>query len=236
MSKKKRTPPPKKSNNTIIYAGLAVVVIAVLAFIVVNHPAPEPAAGKLPTAGKFIKLNVPSTYEPGKVQIVEYMKFGCSHCYALSQKMPDFKKKYGDNLTIIYKPMLWRSVTSDASSEKSIEAYILANRSGKGEEMKDAIFKAVFVDNDLNVLSSESELSAIAKNIGLGEDFAAALARGDARNEAQDNINQAENYGVSYTPTLIINGNLKIDPSMVNQDNKLMDENLDTVISSLLAR
>ncbi|VVB90354.1 Thioredoxin [uncultured archaeon] len=234
MSKKKRVPPPKKSNNTLIYAGLAVVVIAVLAFILLNNTTPEPK-GKLPTAGKFIKLNTPSTYEPGKVKIVEYMKFGCSHCYALSQKMPDFKNKYGDRLEVTYKPMLWRSIPADLPTRISIEAYILANRSGKGEEMKDAIFKAVFVDNNLNALSSESVLSAIAKKIGLGDDFAAALERGDAKNEAEDNINQAENYGVSYTPTLIINGNLKIDPSMVNQDNNLMDQNLDTVISSLLS-
>lgn len=229
---KKRAPPEKKSNNTLIYAVLAVLVIAVVAIFFLNNPTPE-TPEKLPTAGKFVKLNKLGTYEPGKVKIVEFMKFGCVHCYALNQKMPEFKKKYGDRLEVIIKPMLWRSVPGDRESIKSIEAYILANRSGKGDEMKDALFKAVFVDK--KDLTSEIVLSDIAESVGLNEDFAAALKRGDAKDEAEENINQAESFEVVYTPTLIINGNLKIDPSMTEEDANLMNENLDKVISSLLS-
>jgi hypothetical protein len=47
-------------------------------------------------------------------------------------------------------------------------------------------------------------------------DFAAALKRGDAKDEAEANINLAESFEVGFTPTLIINGNLKIDPSLTN--------------------
>ncbi len=234
MSKKKRTPTPsKKSNNTLIYAGLAILIIAALGFIILNNNTTPETPGKVPTEGKFIKLNKPGTYEPGKVKIVEFMKFDCGHCYSLNQYMPELKKKYGDKLEVIYKPMLWRSVPQDLASKKSIEAYILANRTGKGEEMKDALFKALWVDK--KDITSEIVLSDIAKSVGLSEDFAAALKRGDAKDEAEANINLAESFEVGFTPTLIINGNLKIDPSLTNEDNKLMNENLDKIIRSLLS-
>ncbi len=232
MSKKKRaSETPKKSNSTLIYAGVAIIVIAALAFYFLNNTAPE-TPGKLPAEGKFIKLNKPSTYEPGKVKIVEFMKFGCGHCYALNQYMPELKKKYGDKLEVIYKPMLWRSVPADAGSKKSIEAYILAERMGKGEEMKDALFKAMIVDK--MDLSSQFVLIDIAKSVGLGDDFATALEKGDANNEAEANINLAESFEVVFTPTLIIDGNLKIDPTLTNEDKNLMNNNLDRVIKSLL--
>ena len=234
MAKKKRVPtPPKKSNKTLIYAGLAILVIAVLGFIILNNNTTPETPGKVPTEGKFIKLNKPGTYEPGKVKIVEFMKFGCGHCNVLNQYMPELKKKYGDKLEVVYKPMLWRSLPQDLASKKSIEAYILANRSGKGEEMKDALFKAIWVDK--KDITSEIVLSDIAISVGLSEDFTAALKRGDAKDEAEANINLAESFEVGFTPTLIINGNLKVDPSLTNEDSKLMNENLDKVIDSLLS-
>lgn len=230
MTKKKRPPPPKKSNLTLVYVGLALLVIALVYFF---STTPEKPQEKLPTAGKYVKLNKPSTYEPGKVEIIEFLKFNCGHCYTLNQQMPALKKKYGDNLSITYKPMLWRTVPQDQAFRKSIEAYILAERMGKGEEMKDALFKAMFVDK--KDLSSEIILGDIAKSAGLGDDFSAALKRGDARDEAEANIRLAESFQVDETPTIIVNGNLKITPAMTNEDMGAMAGNIDAVVASLLS-
>ncbi len=234
MAKKKRVQPEKKPNRTLIYAGLAVLLlIAVLAIYFHNAPAQQGSPGKLPTAGKFAELNRPSTYEPGKVNMTEFMKFNCGHCYALSLQIPALKQKYGDKLEITYIPMLWRSVPQEAGFEKSIEAYILAQKMGKGEEMKDALFKAEFVDK--KDLTSVAVLGDIGKSVGLGDDFVKALNNGDAKNEAEANINLAESFQVDETPTIIINGNLKVNPSMTNEDMDAMAKNLDTIINSLLS-
>ncbi|MDO9097206.1 MAG: DsbA family protein [Candidatus Methanoperedens sp.] len=231
MAKKKHIPPPKKTNPTLIYAGLALLVIAALV-IYSSSPATETPQEKLPAAGKYVKLNKPSTYEPGKVKITEFLKFNCGHCFSLNPQLPALKKKYGDNLSITYKPMLWRSVPQDQGFRKSIEAYILAERMGKGEEMKDALFKALFVDK--KDLSSELVLGDIAKSAGLGEDFSAALKRGDAKDEAEANIRLAESFQVDETPTIIINGNLKVTPAMANEDMAAMAGNIDAIVASLL--
>ncbi|MCZ7357143.1 MAG: DsbA family protein [Candidatus Methanoperedens sp.] len=230
MAKKKRKPePPKKSNLTFIYAGIAVLIIAVLAIYLSAAPGNP---GKLPAEGKFIKLDKPSTYEPGKVKITEFLKFNCGHCYALNQQLPDIKQKYGDKLEITYKPMLWRSVPGDVPFRKSIEAYILAERMGKGEEMKNALFNAEFVEK--KDITSEIVLGDIGTSVGLGNDFIAALNRGDAKDEADADIALAESFQVDETPTVIINGNLKVNPSVTNEDMTAMTQNLITVIGSLL--
>ncbi len=232
MAKKKRKPPEKKPSLTLVYVGLAMLVIAALV-VYFSSTAPEKPEEKLPAAGKYVKLNKPSTYEPGKVKITEFLKFNCGHCYSLNPQLPALKKKYGDNLSIAYKPMLWRSMPQDQAFRKSIEAYILAERMGKGEEMKDALFKAMFVDK--KDLSSEIVLGDIAKSAGLGEDFSAALKKGDAKDEAEANIRLAESFQVDETPTIIINGNLKVTPAMTNEDMTAMAGNIDAIVASLLS-
>ena len=230
MAKKKRAPPEKKrSNLTLVFIVLALILIAAAAIL---FSTPEETQDKLPASGKFAKLNRPGTYEPGKVKITEFLKFNCGHCYTLNQQMPALKQKYGDRLEVTYKPMLWRAVPQDQTFRKSIEAYILAERMGKGEEMKDALFRAVFVDK--KDLTSEVVLGDIAASVGLGADFITALKNGDAKDEAEANIRLAESYQVDETPTVIINGNLKVTPDMTNGDTAKMTDNLDTIISSLL--
>ncbi len=233
MAKKKRVQPVKKSNRTLIYAGLAVLIIVALGAYFFTSSAQDKPQEKLPASGKFAQLNKPSTYEPGKVKITEFMKFNCGHCYQLNPQMQSLKQKYGDRVEITYKPMLWRTVPQDSGFRKSIEAYILAQRMGKGEEMKDALFAAVFVDK--KDMTNTAVLADIGRNVGLGDDFVKALNNGDAKDEAEANINLAESFQVDETPTIIINGNLKVNPSMTNEDMDAMVKNLDTIISSLLS-
>ena len=240
MAKKKQKIPEKKASMTWIYVGLAVLVIAALAVYTYSGSTSNDTnsssgnlKGKVPTAGMFWTMNKPSTYEPGKVKLTEFLKFNCPHCNLFNPQLPALKKKYGDRLEITYKPMLWRSVKGDLAFEKSIEAYILADRMGKGEEMKDALFKALFVEN--RDITSEIQLEDIGKSVGLGDEFVTALKNGDAKDEADANINLAESFQVDETPTVIINGNLKVTPSLTNEDMAQMANNLDTIINSLLS-
>jgi len=240
MAKKKQKIPEKKASITWVYVGLAVLVIAGLAVYVYsgsnsdNNTSPgNNLKEKVPTAGKFGTMKNPSTYEPGKVKITEFLKFNCPHCNLFNQQMPALKKKYGDRLEITYKPMLWKSVKGDLVFKKSIEAYILAERMGKGEEMKDALFKAMFIEN--RDLTSELQLGDIGKSVGLGDEFITALKNGDAKDEADADIKLAESFQVDETPTIIINGNFKVTPSMTNEDTTQMVNNLDTIINSLLS-
>lgn len=235
MAKKKRQKVSgKKPSTNLIYAVLALIVIAAIIFTLSsgNNESLEQDE-HVPADGIFVKLNKPGTYEPGKVKITEFLKFNCSHCNAINQLMPALEKKYGDKVEITYIPMIWR-VPADIPFKKSIEAYILAEERGKGGEMKEALFKAVFIEG--KDISSLIVLEETGRSVGLGDDFVTALKNGDAIDRAEANINLAERYQVSYSPTFIINGNLMVDfsPGMGISNADQMITNLDTIINSLL--
>ena len=184
------------------------------------------------TVAIFKQLNKPSVYKPGKVKIIEFFRFDCGHCYSLNQEMPNLKKKYGDKIEITYIPMLWRTISTDDAFMKSIEAYIIANDMGKGDEMKDALFKAVFIDD--KDISNLFILEDIGRDVGLNSDFIVALKNGDVRNRATANIRLAEDFQIDETPTIIVNGNLKITQSMTGETISQMVKNIDVVIGSFL--
>lgn len=216
MAKKKQKIPEKKSGLKTIYIILALIIISGLAIYLFNSG--EKSSEKGP-AGNYTKLNNPSTYEIGKVKIMEFMKFDCIHCYNLHTNMPQLLKKYGDKLEIKYIPIIF-----SGQSTKSLEAYIIAEQMGKGEEMRDALFKAKF-EQGMDVMESTIVLETIAAKIGLGSDFNQKLESGALKNAASENLKLMRDYNVDGTPTVIINGNLMVVPSITN---------LDTVIGSIL--
>lgn len=235
MAKKKRRPKPpeKKSNSKLIFAALAVIALVVVVLYVSSSPEEEGPRFEGKVEGNYLKLNKPETYEPGKVKITEFLKFNCGHCYSLHQQLPELKEKYGEQIEITYVPMLWRTVPADQGYRKSIEAYILAEEMEKGEEMSDALFNAQFVEG--KDLTSMIVLEEAGRSVGLGDDFVKALENGDAGKRADENIALAEKFEVGFTPTIIVNGNLKFDSSPrwgMNADQ--MVTNLDTMINSLL--
>ena len=207
MSKKKRTPPPKKSSRTIIYAGIALlVIIAAVAYSSLNRPTEylkdaysfeNSAPGQNTSAYSSLDVN-PS--EPGKVRIVEFMKFDCSHCYDLHKEMPGTLTKYGDKVEIIYVP-----ISFQGQSIKSIEAYLIAKEMGKGKEMRDALFKAKF-ESGRDVMGSMLVLKDVAASVGLGTDFNSKLENGYAEKAALKNNIYAGMYVSKGTPTVLING------------------------------
>ena len=215
MAKKKQKLPEKKSGIQTIHIILALLVISALAIYFLNSgESPE----KLP-AGDYSKLSKPADIAPGKVKIMEFMKFDCSHCYDLHKDMPQLLKKYGDKVEIKYIPIIFPK-----QSTKSIEAYVIAEQMGKGEEMRDALFKAKF-EQGIDVMESNIALETVAASIGLGAEFNQKFESGEAKNAANENLNLMKDYNIDGTPTVIINGNLMVVPTVTN---------LDTVIGSLL--
>ncbi|KAB2946624.1 MAG: periplasmic protein disulfide isomerase I [Candidatus Methanoperedens nitroreducens] len=217
MAKKKQKIPEKKSGIQTIHIILALLVISALAIYFLNSG--EKSTEKLP-AGDYSKLSKPADITPSKVKIMEFMKFDCSHCYDLHKEMPQLLKKYGDKVEIKY-----ISIVFPKQSTKSIEAYTIAEQMGKGEEMRDALFKAKF-EQGMEVMESNIALETVAASIGLGTEFNQKLESGAAKNAANENLNLMKEYNVEGTPTVIVNGNLMVVPTVTN---------LDTVIGSLLS-
>lgn len=165
-----------------------------------------------------------NTHEPGKVQMIEFFDFYCPHCYQLSKLLPLIENKYQDKLQITYIGYPLRP-----TSIPPIEAYIIAEKMGKGEEMKTAIFKAQWEEG--KNIGDKNVLTKLAVSVGIDENtFREALKQG-AKQQINKNIQLGNRYALRMTPTIIIDGNLKVEPTQGIQH---MADNLDTIINSIL--
>src|SRR5659263_402828 len=179
MAKKKQRLPEKKSGLKTIHIILALLVISALAIYFLNSGGKGPE--NLPD-DNYKKLN--TTIETGKVKIIEFLNFGCSHCNDLRKNMPQLRQKYGAKVEITYIPINFVSLKQ---STKSVEAYIIAEQMGKGDEMLDALFDAKF-DKGMDILESTIAIETVAASIGLGSDFNQKLLISAYRNAMEDKI------------------------------------------------
>ncbi len=163
-----------------------------------------------------------------KVVIAEFLSFYCGNCYRFNEYKHRLEQKYGDRLRFRYIPIVWGE-----QSIKTVEAYILAERQGKGDEFADALFRAKFEEG--RNISDVAVIIQVGEQVGLGEEWRQGLIAGEAAADARENLNLAAKWRVEETPTLIVNGRIVVSPHPTGDDVDKMAQNLDRIIQSLLS-
>lgn len=161
------------------------------------------------------------------VDVIEFMSFYCDGCYAFEKSIPIIKGNFPKKIKWKTIPIYWGK-----GSPKPGEAYLLAEESGKGEKMKEAIFNAHFVHR--KNIGDVKVLEGIGKELGLGFDFSKKLRAGDKANDVQKALDMAAMYGVDETPTVIIAGNIMTNPHVFNHDINAFRENVITILRTIL--
>lgn len=183
------------------------------------------------------KASIKGVYEqkPGQqfkfdgktVEVTEFMSFYCEGCYAFEKSIPIIKGNFPKKIKWKTIPIYWGK-----GSPKPGEAYLLAEESGKGEKMKEAIFNAHFVHR--KNIGDVKVLEEIGKELGLGFDFSKKLRAGDKGNDVQKALDMAAMYGVDETPTVIIAGNIMTNPHVFNHDINAFRENVIMILKSII--
>ncbi len=169
------------------------------------------------------------SFDGKQVEVLEFLSFYCSHCYHFEKSIPVIKGNFPGKIKWKTIPVYWSE-----GSPKPGEAYFLAEEAGKGEEMKKALFHAVFVDKrdigDIEVLED------IGMKVGLGFDFSHRLRTGDKARNVGEAIIMSKAYNIEETPTLIIAGNLKISPSMFQGNADFLRENAIIILKNIFKK
>lgn len=199
----------------------------VLMFLVLAFSSLQ-AEEKTSTKGVYVQLpGFPFKSDGKTVEVIEFMSFYCDGCYTFEKSIPIIKGNFPKKIKWKTIPIYWGK-----GSPKPGEAYLLAEESGKGEKMKEAIFNAHFVGrkniNDVKVLEG------VGKELGLGFDFGKKLRAGDKANDVQKALDMAAMYGVDETPTVIIAGNIMTNPHVFNHDINAFRENVITILRTIL--
>ncbi len=207
---------------------LSLIMIAF--FILIPLSAGPVSAQPRPVQGIFSRVPGRQFRFNGKtVEVTEFMSFYCGHCYAFERSIPVIKGNFPRRIKWRIVPIFWGN-----GSSKPSEAYLLAEEAGKGEQMKKALFHAFFAEN--KDIGRVDVLDGLAADIGLGFDFSMKLRSGEKAAEVRRDLAMARAYGVDSTPTIIIAGDLKVDPGMTRGDMDVFQDNAINIIKSLLKR
>ena len=205
------------------FLSLFILLVILMAMNISLH------AGTSPTiVGIYEKLPGAEFKFDGKtIEVVEYMSFYCHTCYEFERSIPVIKGNFPKKIKWTTIPIYW----GDHGSPKPGEAYLIAIDMGKGEAMKKALFDAHMVQKkdiaDINVLET------IGKEVGLGPKFGKSLRAGEKAGEVQKALDMARKVGIGETPTLVIAGNIKLDPHAMDHKIDLFRDNIIVILKSI---
>jgi thiol:disulfide interchange protein DsbA len=183
-------------------------------------------AAKPELKGKFELLkDEPSTHQPGKVKVIEFADFYCPHCHHFEETgLPLLVKEFGNRveITMVGFPVIRGKLPT------AFDMYEQAKIMGKGNEMKTVLFRTIHKDKVDGVLD-RSIRSLLITEVGLDvEAFEAGLASGVPAKTFEDGRRWGERIKVSSTPSLLLDGNIKVDGA------NMTPENVIKVIRSIL--
>jgi predicted DsbA family dithiol-disulfide isomerase len=132
------------------------------------------------------------------------MNFGCSHCNTLHNASKDFRKKFADKVEFIDIPIVFRG-----QDDSPLRLYYVARKIGKGKLIKDELFKASFT-HGVNIFDS-GIANYLARSLGMNKEFQQEKDKAWVNNLIKEGERKSAIYGVSGTPTVVIQRALKME-------------------------
>ncbi len=208
--------------TTSMWKGMLLVVGVMGLF---NAPFSAQAA-KPELKGKFeILKDEPSTHQPGKVKVIEFADFYCPHCHHFEETgVPLLLKEFGNKveITMVGFPVIPGKLPTP------FDMYEQAKLMGKGDQMKAVLFRTIHKEK-LDGVLDRAIRSLLIKEVGLDVNaFEAGLESGKPAKLFEEGRRWGERIKVSSTPSLLLDGNIKVDG--VN----MTPENVVTIVRSIL--
>lgn len=164
------------------------------------------AAERLQVGVDYDRITPPVPHAGTKPEVVEIFNFKCPHCFTLSPHTAEWAEKNKARFDFRSVPVYWGKQT-----DIPVRAFFAAEFLGKGEAMKQAIFKAHF-SHSADIENIE-EMTFLAEATGMDpQSFRAQMnSFGVSAKIAQAKALQTA-FRTSSTPTLVINGTYQVLP------------------------
>ena len=146
----------------------------------------------------------PEPKSVNKIIFEEFINFGCSHCNKLHKASKDFRKKFSDKVEFIDIPIVFKG-----QEDFPLRLYYVARKIGKGDLIKDELFKASFI-HGVNVFD-QGITNYLARSLGIRKEFQKEKDQQWVNQLIREGEKKSLIYGVRGTPTVIIQKALKMD-------------------------
>ena len=147
---------------------------------------------------------VPKAHTVEKVVFEEFMNFGCPHCNNLREASNEFRKQQKDRVEFIDIPIVFRG-----QDDAPLRLYYVARKLGKGDQIKDELFKARFT-HGVDVFD-KGIVNYLARSLGLSEAFQKEKDAPWVNQLLAEGELKAQQYGLTGTPTVVLQYSLKMD-------------------------
>ncbi len=199
-------------------------MITILGWALLFATSPNSFGGTDKLPGEHRVIDGPSIHEPGKVILLEFADFYCLHCHMFEQTVVSkLKKEFGNRLEVrlVGFPVIRGKLPT------AFEMYEQARKMGKGPEMKRVLFRTIHHEK-IQILDKRLR-AFLVREVGLDvEKFEKGLASGQPYKALEKGKAWGERIGVTHTPTVVLNGNIRVD--------NLDVENLRTLIKGMLKK
>ena len=150
--------------------------------------------------------SIPTAHSVSKVVFEEFMNFGCPHCNRLHKASKDFRKKFAEIVEFIDIPIVFRG-----QDDSPLRLYYVARKIGKGKLIKDELFKASFI-HGVNVFDP-GITNYLARSLGINKEYQQEKDQAWVNKLIKEGERKSAIYGVTGTPTVVIQHSLKMDIS-----------------------
>ena len=142
----------------------------------------------------------PTETEPGTVEVVDVFWFGCPGCFSFLPHMEALERDAPDYLRIRRMPAVFRE-----SWIPHARAFYTAHLLGIEHEVYRPIYEAIHLEG--RALSTREALAAFFGEHGVdSEEFTKVYDSFAVESLVRKSVAMQRNYGVSATPTVIVNG------------------------------
>ncbi|MCY4212123.1 MAG: thiol:disulfide interchange protein DsbA/DsbL [Gammaproteobacteria bacterium] len=158
----------------------------------------------------YERLAVPvETADASRVEVVEVFSYVCVHCYTFEPYIEAWRAKLDEDVSFRRMPAVFSPQWAEFA-----RLFYAAVQLGVLDEVHGDIFKALHErGQDLSDRSIAARFFATAAEVD-GNDFEAALTSFSLEGQVQRAVAAAKAYGVTGTPSLVINGKFRIDTGM----------------------
>ena len=184
-----------------------------------------PAAAQID--GQFERIGpVPKPHSVQTVLFEEYLNFTCPHCNNFRQASVPLFEVHGKRLKRVYIPLLFRG-----QNDAALRLFYIGQKAGKEKQILDALFDATF-RYGVNI-NDAGVVNYLARSAGLGEAYERDYNAEWVNQKLQQAATMADKAGITATPTIVLQGSLRIMPRGGMQ---AFVGNLDHIISQLLTQ
>lgn len=166
------------------------------------------------------------------VEVVEFFNFYCSRCYILDKSWQDMTEFLQRPIKHIQVPIIF----GDDQLPWAGIAWLAAEKSGKGHAFKHVVFEAKFKHNQ--DIGDKNVLLKIAAGIGIEHQVREAFSSNHKKYAAKfkQGMKRKQRLGVTVTPTLFINNNIRVLPGHTADNTQLQLENIREILLDIQCR